>query len=87
MEGLLIASIGSGVGLSIGLGLSLLQQRFGFVKLFRSESFVIDAYPVSIEGLDIAAIVAIVFVLCTLAALYPAIRAAAVEPARAVRNE
>ena len=86
-EGLLIASIGSGVGLSIGLGLSILQQQFGLVKLFRSESFVIDAYPVAIEGLDIAAIVAIVFVLCILAALYPAIRAAAVEPARAVRNE
>ena len=86
-EGLLIASIGSGVGLAIGLGLSLLQQRFGFVKLFRSESFVIDAYPVSIEAFDIFVVVTIVFVLCILAASYPAMRAAAVEPARAVRNE
>jgi len=87
IEGLLIAAIGSGVGLTVGLGLSVLQKKYGLVHLFRSESFVIDAYPVSIEGFDIAVVIVIVFVLCSLAALYPAIRAAAVEPAAAVRNE
>ena len=87
IEGLLIAAIGSGVGLTVGLGLSVLQKKYSLVHLFRSESFVIDAYPVSIEGFDIAVVIAIVFVLCSLAALYPAIRAAAVEPAAAVRNE
>ncbi len=86
-EGLLIAAIGSGVGLSVGLGLSLLQKKYQFVHLFRSESFVIDAYPVSIEVFDVAVVIVIVFIVCALAALYPAIRAAAVEPASAVRNE
>jgi lipoprotein-releasing system permease protein len=86
-EGLLIASIGSGVGLIVGLGLSVLQKEYQFVRLFRSESFVIDAYPISIEGFDIAIVIIIVFILCALAALYPAARAASVEPANAVRNE
>ena len=87
IEGLLIAAIGSSLGLFVGLGLSILQQKYELVHLLRAESFVIDAYPVSIEGFDIAVVIAIVFVLCSLAALYPAIRAAAVEPASAVRNE
>lgn len=86
-EGILIAAIGSGVGLFVGLGLSLIQKKYELVRLLRSESFVIDAYPVSIEALDIAVVIAVVFVLCAAAALYPAIRAASMEPARAVRNE
>jgi lipoprotein-releasing system permease protein len=86
-EGLLIATLGSGIGLVLGLGVSLLQKQYHFVKLLRSESFIIDAYPVSIQSLDIVVIVAIVFFLCSLASLYPAIRAASIQPATAVRNE
>ena len=86
-EGLMIATIGSGIGLFVGLGLSVMQQKYEFVKLLQSESFVIDAYPISIEALDIGIVIGIVFALCSLAATYPAIRAASIEPAAAVRNE
>jgi lipoprotein-releasing system permease protein len=87
LEGLLIAAIGSGIGLAVGLILTTLQERFEFVSLLRAESFIIDAYPVSVEPPDIAAVVGIVFVLCLLAATYPAVRASATQPAAAVRNE
>lgn len=87
MEGLLVATVGSGIGLILGLGISMLQERYGLVKLLRSESFIIDAYPISIQALDIIVIVAIVFFLCTVASLYPAMRAASIHPADAVRNE
>jgi len=87
LEGLLVASVGSGIGLLLGLGTSIVQQRYGVVKLLRAESFIIDAYPISIQPIDIVVVVAIVFFLCSLASLYPAIRAASIQPAQAVRNE
>jgi lipoprotein-releasing system permease protein len=47
----------------------------------------IDAYPVSIRALDLVLISTVSLALCMLAALYPARRAAAIEPARAVNLE
>ena len=87
LEGLLIGAVGTGTGLALGLTLSFLQQAFHLVPLAGAESFLIDAYPVSIQFSDVALITATTLVLCVLAALYPALRAAAIEPARAVQLE
>lgn len=86
-EGLLIGVVGAGIGLGVGLSLALLQKYFELVPLQGAESFMIDAYPVSIQVLDIFLIVAASIGLCVLASLYPARRAAAIEPARAVQLE
>jgi lipoprotein-releasing system permease protein len=86
LEGLLVGGLGTGIGLTLGLGLALLQKAFGFVKLAEAGSFVIDAYPVSIRALDVAGIVVVAVGLCALASVYPAARAAAVDPARAVQE-
>ncbi|MEM1269542.1 MAG: ABC transporter permease [Bacteroidota bacterium] len=86
-EGVLIALVGCGLGLVIGLGLCWLQAEFGLVSLAGAESFIIDTYPVSVQVPDVLAVLAVVFTLCLIAAWYPAHRAAQVEPARAVRNE
>jgi lipoprotein-releasing system permease protein len=83
-EGALIGSVGTGLGLFLGLGLAWLQQHFKLVPMAQAESFMIDAYPVVIQPLDIALIAVVSFGLCVLAAVYPASRAAAIEPARAV---
>jgi lipoprotein-releasing system permease protein len=83
-QGLLIGLIGTAVGLTFGLGLAVLQDAYQLVPIARSESFLIDAYPVSIQWFDILVIGAIAVGLCVLASLYPAGRAAAVEPATAV---
>ena len=53
-EGWLISGIGAVLGIVGGLTLCWLQIRFGLVKLGASEgSFVVDAYPVSIQATDL----------------------------------
>jgi len=87
LEGGLIGAAGTGLGLLLGLGLALLQQRYDLVPMAQAESFLIDAYPVSIQPLDVTLVAVVAFGLCVLAALYPAARAAAIEPARAVQMD
>ncbi len=86
LEGLLVGVVGAGIGLALGLGLALLQQATGLVPLAEAEAFIIDAYPVSIRALDVALVTLVAVALCGAAAVYPAARAAAVEPAEAVRG-
>ena len=87
LEGGLIGAVGTGLGLVLGLGLAFLQQRYDLVPMAQAESFLIDAYPVSIQPLDVTLVAVVAFGLCVLAALYPAARAAAIEPARAVQMD
>ncbi len=86
-EGLLIGAIGTGAGVALGLALALLQQYFKLVPLAGAESFLISAYPVAVRPLDVVLIAAASLALCVLAAVYPARRAGAIEPARAVQLE
>lgn len=83
-QGLIIGLIGSGLGGTIGLGITLAQQKFSLVKL--SSSFIIDAYPIAIQVSDISIILAGTMLLCLIASWYPAVRASAVQPADAVRD-
>ncbi len=86
-EGTLIGGLGAGIGFAVGLGLTLLQKHFAIVPLMGAESFLIEAYPVSIRMLDLVLIGAVSFGICVLAAVYPARRASAVEPARAIQMD
>ena len=50
----MISFIGAAIGIGIGLLLCWLQMRYGFVKLGQSEgTFVVDAYPVSVQASDL----------------------------------
>ena len=86
-EGALIGLVGAGTGLVLGLAVSWLQLRYGLVSLPGSDSFLIDAYPVSIRLLDLALVTGSALVLCVLAAWYPAYRAASIPPAVALRMD
>ena len=70
-EGLLISGIGGLAGLVIGVALVLVQQIFGVIKM-PSASFVVDSYPVELQGGDIVAVfitfVAIAWVVSQVAA-------------------
>lgn len=70
-EGWLISLVGSMLGIFLGTGFSWLQQRFGLIKLSGSGSFIIDAYPVRIEGWDIVLIWITVLFIGWIAARYP----------------
>lgn len=84
-QGLYIGLIGCFIGGGIGLLLSWLQKEFGLIKL--SSAFIIDAYPVSINYMDVSIVLLGSLVLCLLASWYPARRAATVEPADAIRYD
>jgi len=86
-EGALIGITGAGAGLLLGLIVSWAQLQFGLVSLPGSDSFLIDAYPVSIRILDLVVVSSSALILCILAAWYPAHRAAAIEPAVALRMD
>lgn len=84
-QGLYIGLIGCLIGGGMGLLLSWLQKQYGLIEL--SSAFIIDAYPVSINYLDVSIILAGSLVLCLLASWYPAQRASQVEPAEAIRYD
>ncbi|MDR3267209.1 MAG: zinc ABC transporter substrate-binding protein [Tannerella sp.] len=71
-EGWMITIIGAIIGVIVGLALCLLQKYFGVVKLGQTAgTFIIDAYPVKVEILDIVIIFITVIFIGFLAALYP----------------
>ncbi len=51
LEGWMISLVGLAAGLVIGIGFSLLQQHFGFIKM--PGSFLVQAYPIIISWSDI----------------------------------
>ena len=70
-EGMLISMGGIVVGTLLGFFVCWLQITFGLVTLQGSGSFIIDAYPVDIQMLDISMVLAIVIVIGYLAARFP----------------
>jgi lipoprotein-releasing system permease protein len=71
-EGLLITSIGAISGILLGLIICLLQMSFGFIAIENSESFVIDAYPVSMQLTDFILSFLIVIIIGATASYYTA---------------
>lgn len=53
-ESLLVTFLGGGIGLVLGVIVSLLQEKFGILKLAGDpENLVIQAYPVRVEWIDL----------------------------------
>jgi lipoprotein-releasing system permease protein len=52
-----------------------LQQHYGFVKLGTGASFLIEAYPVTLNILDFILVLSTVVVISFFASLLPAMRA------------
>ncbi len=61
-NGVLISLIGAVSGLAIGIIATLLQQKYGFIKLGAEGSFLVDAYPVKIYFQDIVIVLVTVLV-------------------------
>ena len=70
-EGWLISSLGAVIGLVVGLIMSLIQEHFGLIKLGNGTQYVISAYPVQVQGLDILIVAVTVILLGFVAAWYP----------------
>ena len=71
-EGWMISGFGALIGIFIGLVLCLLQQKFGLISLGQTAgAFIVDAYPVRVEAIDMLTVFATVSVIGFLAAWYP----------------
>lgn len=72
LEGRLISLLGASIGIICGIALCVLQQHFGFISLGGgNDTFVVDAYPVSIQLSDLIIIFVTVIGVGFLAVWYP----------------
>ncbi len=69
LEGWLISLLGLAAGLVIGIGFSLAQQHFGFIKM--PGSFLVNAYPVILQWQDVLATIAGVALIGYIIAILP----------------
>jgi len=72
LEGWLISLLGALLGLVLGVTVCLIQEHFGLIKLGNGTQYVLSAYPVHVEALDLVFVAAIVLALGFVAAWYPA---------------
>jgi len=67
-EGLLITSVGAGIGMGLGVTLILVQQYIGFFPL---QGGLVEFYPVELHLTDILAVSGVVFTIGLLASVIP----------------
>lgn len=94
VQGFCIGLIGTGAGLLLGLGMSLLASDFVAwlenllgIAFLSADIYPVNYLPTEIRGIDLVLVGAFALLLCLLATLYPAARAAQVRPAEVLRYE
>jgi len=94
VQGSLIGVVGIALGVAGGIGLTMnlsrvvrgMESLLGF-ELMPADVYYITGVPTLLRVEDVGAVTAMAFVLCMLATLYPAWRAARTDPAAALRYE
>jgi lipoprotein-releasing system permease protein len=85
-EGIFVGVIGAVVGVGIGLGVVALQEKYHLFALDPTV-YIIPAIPVEVHAIDVVIVAFTAIALCSVAALYPAWRAASLDPVEAIRWE
>jgi len=93
-QGLIVGLMGTVIGVAFGVLFSLtigefaafIEQALG-ITLLRADVYPVDFLPSELRFSDIVVVSVGVFVLCLFATIYPAWRAARVQPAEALRLE
>ncbi len=86
LQGFAVGVVGVGFGIGFGYVLLRLQQVYGFFHM-PSDIYILDTLPVVMRPLDFTAVGLIGLALCLLASVYPARRAAELDPVEAIRYE
>lgn len=79
-----IAFAGIGLGVFIGLGLSILQLKFQWIHLDES-AYLIDVLPIQIQPLQVVGVIFGTAIICYLSFLLPTIWIKKISPAKAIR--
>jgi lipoprotein-releasing system permease protein len=94
LEGLIIGVLGTGLGTALGVLLAknadpLIKgvERILNVKIFDQSVYGLDKFPSVVETGDVVAVMAVTMTICLFATVYPARRAAKMDPAEALRYE
>lgn len=85
LEGVIIGLVGSGIGTVLGLSFCMALRSFGFP--LDTDVYYLDSLPVVIQPEVVASVGLIGVAICFLATLYPATRAANLDPVEGLRNE
>jgi len=94
VQGVVIGFGGTAIGGALGVITALnietlvpwIEELFG-IEFFPASVYVISDFPAELRWPDVTAITAVSFLICLIATLYPAWRAARTEPAQALRYE
>lgn len=86
LQGAIIGAISTFVGLLLGLGLTIGQMEFEWVKL-NTQKYIISALPMKIEPLTVFAIILVSLFLSFVATIYPARKASEVNVAETIFRE
>ena len=70
-EGLLITVFGGGLGVILGVGLSLVQQYYGLIQLGEQGSFIVNSYPIEVDFYDVVLIMCTVVTIGILITIIP----------------
>ena len=93
-QGMFVGIVGSALGTLAGIlviywrnQILHFSSRVLHMQLFPPEFYYFDGLPAKIVASDVIIIVTVTIVLCTVGGIIPAWRAAALDPAKALRNE
>jgi lipoprotein-releasing system permease protein len=70
----MVNALGALGGLVVGLVMFLLQEHLGLLKLGNGAEYVIEAYPVAVQGWDIVMVIVVVLALGAISSWIPARR-------------
>jgi lipoprotein-releasing system permease protein len=86
VQGAVIGVVGTAIGMLLGLAVSYVVDRSGWVRINPAVYF-IDHLPVHIEWQDVAVVVLASLAIALVATVYPSRSAAALTPVEAIRHE
>ncbi|MCX7907907.1 MAG: ABC transporter permease [Ignavibacteria bacterium] len=86
IQGIIIGIISTFVGLIVGLGFTLAQIKYGFIKL-NTQKYIISTLPMEISIPTIVAIVLVSIFLTYLATIYPSKKASKIVVAESIFKE